>query len=239
MTSTRRDGRTGDFALDQIEPRLLECPSDYNGEEAIFVEATQSDVLTATQMKKLVQAWMDFFESGPSPIKRLEFTTRTPRRLFETLTHQTQLEYLRVKWGDYSDLSPITNMPNLHTLKFQSAPAVKSLEPLTGNATIHTLEINGLRDAHDLAPIGTMTALRNLNLGGDGNSLRVAHIDSLEFIHDLPHLEELLLQVLIVDSKDYGPLLTLKNLKNSWVMESRGMRPKIEELSEHLGGWAD
>lgn len=225
--------------MDQTEPRWLKRPSDYNGEEAIYVEATQSDDLTATQMKKLVQAWMEFFESGPSPVKSLEFITRTPRRLFETLTHQTQLEYLKVKWGDYSDLSPIMNMPNLNTLKFQSAPAVKNLEPLAGNIAIRTLEINGLRDAHDMAPIGTMTALRTLHLGGDGNSLRIAHIDSLDFIHNLPQLEDLLLQGLIVDSKDYGPLLTLKNLKNSWVMESRGMRPKIEELSEHLGGWVD
>ncbi|MGL3806156.1 hypothetical protein ACSYDW_08675 [Paeniglutamicibacter sp. R2-26] len=220
-------------------PRTIERPSEYTGEEAICVEATQNDALTATQKKKLVQEWMDFFESGPTPLKRLDFTTRTPRRLFETLKHQTQLEDLRLKWGDYSDLSPIATLPNLHTLKFQSAPAVKSVEPLTGNSTIRTLQIHGLRDAHDMSPLGTMTSLRNLHLGGDGNSLRVAHIDSLEFIYNLPQLEELMLQGLIVDSKDYSPLLSLKNLKLSWVMASRGMRPKIEELSECLGGWVD
>lgn len=220
-------------------PKRIERPSEYNGEAAICVEATQNDALTATQKKKLVQEWVDFFEAGPSPVKRLEFITRTPRRLFESLQHQTQLEDLRLKWGDYSDLSPIPILPNLHTLKFQSAPAVKTLEPLTGNATIRTLQIHGLRDAHDMNPIGTMTSLRNLHLGGDGNSLRVAHIDSLEFIHNLPQLEELMLQGLIVDSKDYSPLLSLKNLKLSWVMATPGMRPKTEELSEHLGGWAD
>lgn len=220
-------------------PRTIERPSEYKNDEAVCVEATQNDALTATQKKKLVQEWVDFFEAGPTPLKRLDFTTRTPRRLFESLQHQTQLEDLRLKWGDYSDLSPILSMPNLHTLKFQSAPAVKTLEPLTGNATIHTLQINGLRDAHDMNPIGTMTSLQTLHLGGDGNSLRIAHIDSLEFIHNLPQLEELMLQGLIVDSKDYSPLLSLKNLKLSWVMASRGMRPKIEELSEHLGGWVE
>lgn len=62
----------------------------------------------------------------------------------------------------------------------------------------------------------TMTALRNLCLGGDGNLLRVAHINSLDLIDNLPHLETLLLHGLIVDSKDYSPLLSLQKLKTEF-----------------------
>lgn len=218
-------------------PRIIQRPSEYKGDDEAVVAATQRENLTATQKRKIVEEWMNFFSSGPSSIKRLEFVSRTPRRLFETLEHQTQLESLEVKWGDYTDLSPIQSMPRLRTLVFHSAPAVTSLEPLRSNTTIRRLGISGLRDAHDMSPLGTMTSLQDLCLGGDGNSLRVAHIDSLDFIVNLPELELLLLHGLIVDSKDYSPLLSLRKLKRAWVMEARGMQPNISELAAKLDGW--
>ena len=220
-------------------PGDLERPADYRGEETIRVAATQNDDLTAAQARKLVAEWMDFFTSGPLPFTGLEFVTRTPRRLFETLAHQTQLERLEVKWGDYSDLFPIANMPCLHTLKLQGMSAVESVAPLTGNASIRTLELHGLRDADDMSPLGTMTALRDLSLGGDFNSLRIAHIDSLDFLAGLPQLERLFLGCLIVDSKDYTPIMGLPNLTDAWAMECRGMRPPIRELADHVRGWND
>lgn len=73
--------------------------------------------------------------------------------------------------------------------------------------------------------------------GGDSNSLRIAHIGSLDFVRGLPDLEELLLQCLTVDSLDYSPLLSLKKLKVSWVKKSCGMMPAYEDLAETLPGW--
>lgn len=96
-------------------------PSEYEGGDEAVVAATQDDNLTATQKRNVVEEWIVFFASGPSPITQLEFVSRTPRRLFETLKLQTQLESLKVKWGDYADLSPMQNMPKLNTLRFQSA----------------------------------------------------------------------------------------------------------------------
>lgn len=217
--------------------REIEYPEQYAGEEAIQVAATQIDSLSDRAKSKLVEAWMEFFSAGSTPIKSLHFTTRTPRRLFDTLSAQTQLESLRVKWGDYADLEPIRVMHNLRSLHIQSLPSVKTLEPLTAHPAITSLVLEGLRDAHDMSPIGTMPRLRNLNLGGDSNSLRIAHIDSLEFVKGLPDLEELLLQCLTVDSLDYAPLLSLKKLKMSWVKKSRGMMPTYEDLAEALPGW--
>ncbi len=220
-------------------PDDLERPTDYQGQQSIRVAATQNDHLTATQARKLVAEWMEFFTSGPQPFTSLEFVTRTPRRLFETLAHQSQLEYLEVKWGDYNDLAPIANMPRLHTLKFQGMPAVKSVAPLAAHPSLRTLELHGLRDAHDMSPLGTMTALRDLSLGGDFNSIRIAHIDSLDFLSGLPELERLFLGCLIVDSKDYTPMMGLPNLTDAWAMECRGMRPPIRELAAQVRDWND
>lgn len=91
----------------------LERPTDYRGEEAIRVSATQDDDLTATQARKLVAEWMEFFASGPLTFTHLGFVTRTPRRLFETLSQQTQSEQLKVNWGDCKDYTPMLGLPNL------------------------------------------------------------------------------------------------------------------------------
>ncbi|GAA1121783.1 hypothetical protein [Citricoccus alkalitolerans] len=218
-------------------PGDLERPTDYQDEEAIRVAATQNDDLTATQARKLVAEWMEFFASGPQPFTSLEFLTRTPRRLFETLAHQTQLEQLEVKWGDYNDLSPIAAMPRLHTLKFQSIPSVTSVDPLASHPSLHILQLHGLHDARDMTALGTLPALRDLSLGGDMNSIRIAHIDSLDFLTGLPQLERLFLGCLIVDSKNYTPMMSLPNLTDAWAMECRGMLPPVRELAAQVLGW--
>ncbi|MBB5747945.1 hypothetical protein [Micrococcus sp. TA1] len=153
--------------------------------------------------------------------------------------HQGQLEYLEVKWGDYNDLAPIAAMPGLHTLKFHAMPAVTSVDPLASHPSLHTLQLHGLRDARDMTALGTLPALRDLSLGGDFNSIRIAHIDSLDFLAGLPELERLSLDGLIVDSKDYTPMMGLPNLTEAWAMECRGMRPPIRELAAQVRGWND
>lgn len=227
------DGALNYWAL----PGDLERPTDYQGEETIRVAATQNDDLTATQARKLVAQWMEFFASGPQPFTSPEFVTRTPRRLFETLAHQTQLEQLEVKWGDYNDLSPITAMPPLHTLKLHAMPSVTSVDPLESHPSLHTLQLHGLRDARDMTALGTLPALGDLSLGGDMNSIRIAHIDSIDFLAGLPQLERLFLGCLIVDSKDYTPMMSPPNLTDAWAMECRGMRPPVRELAAQVRGW--
>jgi hypothetical protein len=53
-----------------------------------------------------VDEWVDLLGT-PTELTELEFTTRTPKRLFAALAGQSQLESLKVKWGDYADLRPI------------------------------------------------------------------------------------------------------------------------------------
>lgn len=60
--------------------------SQYGGERAIEVACTQlRPEYTATQARKIVEQWAQFFAAGPSPITELHFVTRTPKRLFVSL----------------------------------------------------------------------------------------------------------------------------------------------------------
>ena len=63
---------------------------------------------------------------------------------------------------------------------------------------------------------------------------RIAHVDSISFLRQLPQLEGLLLHTIIVDDLDYTPLLALPRLKSARWMKARGMAPSHEHLKSVL-----
>ncbi len=176
---------------------------------------------------------MELFQSADLPLTHLEFTTRTPRRLFEALDAQTQLTSLKVKWGDYDDLSPLRGMEQLKVLRLGGASSIRSLSPLSSLEEVSTLQIESLRHVHDLSPIASMTSVTDLELGGDWRSPRVAHVDSIRFLTEMPQVRRLVLHTLVVDDADYSPILTLPNLGALRVMKTRTMNPQFSDLTEH------
>jgi hypothetical protein len=215
----------------RVEPRTITCVAEYRGEAEIAVEATQlAPRYSQSQARRIVGEWEDFFASGPSPIRQLRFVSRTPKRLFEALRAQTQLEALAVKWGDYADLTPLAGMARLRTLHLRGASSVQDLAPLAQLRRVEELLIEGLRRARDLSPIGAMSSVTDLDLGGDWMSPRVAHVHSFGFLRDMPQLRSLVLHTIAADDLDYTPVLALPNLTSVRVMEVRGMRPGIDVL---------
>ena len=63
---------------------------------------------------------------------------------------------------------------------------------------------------------------------------RNGHLPSVGFLRELRQIEDLLLHTVIVDDKDYSPLLELHRLKRVRVMEVRGMAPTMESLRAAL-----
>jgi len=97
-------------------PILTEV-ANYAGQEVVKVSCTQLGTNhTAAQARRVVADWTDFFSSGPSAMRDLEFVTRTPKRLFASLQGQTQLRRLAIKWGDYEDLSAVSGLHELRVL---------------------------------------------------------------------------------------------------------------------------
>jgi hypothetical protein len=205
--------------------------AEYRGEAQVVVEATQlgSDY-SQSQARRIVDEWAEFFASAPSPIRDLRFVSRTPKRLFEALRGQTQLEALAVKWGDYADLTPVAGMAHLRKLHLSGASSVEDLQPLAGLPRVEDLLIEGLRRVRDLSPIGDISGVRDLELGGDWTTPRVVHVESFGFLRKMPQLRSLLLHSIAADDLDYAPVLALPNLTSVRVMEVRGMRPSIDVL---------
>jgi hypothetical protein len=209
--------------------------SEYRGDVAVAIAATQLGTrYPRSQATRIVAEWVEFFSSGPSPITELHLRTRTPKRLFDALSGQSQLQRLFVKWGDYDDLAPLRSMNRLQALRLGGASSLRSVLPLSGLGTLTRLEIESLRHVRDLSPLASLTRLEQLEIGGDWTAPRTAHVDSLAWLPALRALTYLLLHTLVVDDLDYTPLLALPNLKGVRVMEARGMTPSHEELKSRL-----
>jgi len=212
-------------------PKRVTRLSEYEGEAAVVISATQlGSGCTDTQARRVVKDWEDFFSSGPSPIRELEFVTRTPKRLFEALGGQTQLQELTVKWGDYADLTPLAGMTQLCTLHLCGASSVENVQPLAGLVGVRDLQIEGLGRVRDLSPVGDMTGVTALELGGNWVTPRVARVESFAFLRKMPQLRSLLMHTISADDLDYTVMLELPNLVSVRVMEVRGMRPSFDVL---------
>jgi hypothetical protein len=208
---------------------------EYGGESSITLAATQlGSSYSETRKRQIVDEWVEFFRSGPTPIRSLHFVTRTPKRLFDSLSEQTQLKDLLVKWGDYGDLQVLSAMSELVTLRLRGASGVRDLQPLAVLQTVVALQLEGLGGLVDTSAVGEMRSVTDLELGGKWMTPRNVRITSLAFLARMPQLQRLLLHTLIVDDLDYRPLLSLPNLKNVAVMTARGMTPPIEELMDQL-----
>jgi Leucine-rich repeat (LRR) protein len=208
---------------------------EYEGQEAIAVRATQLGTdYSASRARRIVADWVRFLSAGPSPIRTLRFTTRTPSRLFEALAGQPQLQSLEIKWGDYADLSPLGGMPGLESLTLRGASKVSSVEPLAVITSLRSLAIEGFQEIANPSPLGRLTALTELELGGNWIAPRNGHLPSIAFLRELPGLAEVLLHTVIVDDKDYSPLMDLPHLRKVRVMAVQGMDPSIEDLKAAL-----
>jgi hypothetical protein len=216
-------------------PRKVVEVREYEGESSIALAATQlgSDYSEARK-RQIVDEWVDFFRAGPSPIRSLHFLTRTPKRLFDALSAQSQLTALQVKWGDYDDLQVLTTMPELVTLRLRGASAVHDLRPLAELPAVEALQVEGLRGLVDAGPVGQMRSVTDLELGGNWMTPKNVRITSAAFLANMPQLQHLLLHTLIVDDLDYRPLLSLPDLTKVRIMATRGMTPPIDELIQRL-----
>lgn len=206
----------------------------------MVISATQlDDAYSDHRKRQIVDEWVDFFASGPSPITSLRFDSRTPRRLFEALASQSQLVSLDVKWGDYQDLSVLTTMTNLRDLRIAGASGVRDLQGLAGLPHVTSLILEGLIGRIDASPVGEMSSLIDLTLGGDWMNFRNVRVESIGFLAHMSRLERVLLHSLIVHDLNYRPLLSLPNLRSCRVMEVRGMDPPHDQLRRALRvrGW--
>ena len=223
------------YAQRRDDVPVLRNADEYDGQPSVRIAATQlGPQVTRAAASRTLDGWVDFFEVQQATLREVDFVTRTPRRLFEALGPQVQLTRLQVKWGDCEDLVVLAGMSELRELVLSGAARVRSLVPLASLGQVGRLVVEGLRDVSDLSPVGEMGGVVDLELGGDWMGPRSVHVESIRFLDRMPQLRELVLHSMIVDDRDYSPLMRLPNLRQVRVASARGMRPALEELKAAL-----
>ena len=153
-------------------PMLTEV-SEYKGQRAIAVSCTQLGTeFTSSRARRVVEEWIELLSSR-TPLTDLEFTTRTPKRLFAALAGQPQLTRLVVKWGDYADLSPLRSMSGLRHLELRGASAVTDVGPVAELHNLRLLALEGFRTIEDPSPLATVHRLTGALLLPCGFPVRV------------------------------------------------------------------
>ncbi|MCU1421222.1 MAG: hypothetical protein JWN36_873 [Microbacteriaceae bacterium] len=216
-------------------PTMVEA-GEYSGERVVAVSATQLAV-PQSRANRVVEGWVELFQSGPTPIAELTFSSRTPARLFDSLRSQTQLTKLVLKWGDFADLSVLSGMRRLRQLDLGGAAAITTVEPLAELDGLRELNIDGSKRVTDYGPLRRLAALEKLSITESLNGPR-QHADSLEFVRGLTSLRELLFTPR-VDSLDYSPLLSLQHAELVCVPAVRGMVPSAVDLEWSVPGMGE
>jgi hypothetical protein len=209
---------------------------EYAGEQAIAISATQLTV-PQSRANRVIDGWIELFESGPTPIIDLSFSSRTPARLFNALRSQTQLQKLEAKWGNYSDLSVLVGMKELRSLVLGGATAVTTLEPVGNIQSLRELNIDGSKRVTDYGPLRRLVGLERLSITESLNGPN-QHADSIEFVRGLRSLKGLLFTPR-VDSLDYSPLLSLQHADLVRIHEVRGMSPSAIDLEWSVPGMGE
>jgi hypothetical protein len=207
--------------------------SEYDGSPRITITPTQlyADAfgrpIPRSRTKKIVDEWCDFLSSGQTSIRYLDIESRAPKRLVSALTGQTQLRGLRIKWGDYDDVSALAAMPELWIAELSGASALTDLQPLGSAQALRVLRLGHTQGAPDFSPLGDLRTLEELEIVVQMSA--TAGIPSIAFLRDLTALRHLNLGGRVLDN-DYSPLLSRLDLETLGLFKQKAMTPSFEEL---------
>jgi len=211
--------------------------SEFAGEERLVINCTQlGDSFTpqfssAKEKKRVLNEWCEFLIQNPGQFTELSFGTRMPQELFDAVCCQKNLVKLDIKWGVYKDLSNIEKLQNLQLLRFGSGAGVQSILPLTGLRCLIGLSIENFQKITDYSPLKKLTSLESLSVCGDGTSPQYIKIESLDFLKEMAQLRYLRILTARLQSKDYSPVLGLRNLEYLSLRSERNVKKLFAELS--------
>ena len=161
---------------------------DYKGEDQLCIWCTQLDSFGYRERdkKRILAEWIDFLRTNTKAFKALHFCTRVPQALFDASCCQERIVELRFKWGPYSDLSSLENLPQLRYLYLGSCPGVRDITSLGKLKSLVVLYVENMKRIEDYSPLTALSQLEQLIISGP--TLGVTPIKDLEFLREMPNL---------------------------------------------------
>lgn len=224
------------FAEDHDKIKSVVELAEFNGEEKLTINCTQlgdsftPQYKTQKDKKRVVLEWCDFLHQNPTVFTELHFGTRMPQELFDAVCSQKRLKRLEIKWGAYSDISAIENLTNIELLHLGSGAGVQSITPLSRLKNIIALSVENFQKITNYDDFSNLTTLESLSITGDVMGPQYIKIDNIDFISKMPQLRFFKLLTERLKSKDYTPILELKNLEHLSLASNREVSKLYNEL---------
>ncbi len=214
----------------------------YRGQKHLDVTATQlssQGVAKPSEQRRILHQWIEFFGSGPTRITELNLVSRVPQDLLDALAGQTQLKRLHVKWGPYTDLTPLKSLTTLKSLSLGGATKVDDLTPLTSLHALRELAIDQPYSVRELGPLGELRSLRSLFYGnGSLGSDKVVTVDDLRWIRSLTNLRTIQLPGTRLPPEELKILLELPRLTALSMPLRRGYRQQVLDYAPRSKAFA-
>lgn len=224
------------FHKDEPRPKFIVEVSQYQGEKALTINCTQlgdsftPQFKTQSQKKRVLQEWCDFLTANPSAFEELSFGTRMPQTLFNAVCAQKNLKKLHVKWGVYPDISKLSNLQKLEFLHLGSGASVQSIEPIAMLSNLVALSVENFQKIHDYSAFAKLRKLESLSIEGDGLGPQYIHVESLNFLKQMPQLRFFNFRTARLASKDMSPILGLLNVEHISLRPSKETKVVYKQI---------
>ena len=94
--------------------------------------------------------------------------------------------------------------------------------------------VENFQNISDYSAFSNLQNLKSLEISGNGLSPKFIHIDSLEFLRQMSELTSLVILVARIKSKDYSPILSLKELTRLSLPPQHALLGLFDELNALL-----
>lgn len=208
------------YHADEPEPRCVIEVSEYRGESSLTIACTQlgdnftPQYKTQKEKKRVLQEWCEFLRDNSEAFEALSFCTRVPQTLFNAVCQQKRLKKLHLKWGVYPDLTQLSYLQNLEYLHIGSGAGVQSIAPIALLSGLIALSVENFQKIRDYSALAELKCLESLCIEGDGLGPQYIHVDSLNFLKEMPQLRYFSFMTARLASKDMTPVLSLVNAEH-------------------------
>ena len=167
--------------------KIIHTVAEYDGSEQCCISCTQlQGRYPDPECKKILRDWIHFLNDDPTAFRALHFTSHVPQALFDAICCQENLTELRLKWGNYSRLSNLTDLKHLQYLYLGTCPGVQDLTPITQCQELVALYIENFKRITDYSPLQKLNRLEQLVISGP--ILADIPVADIDFIRHMPNL---------------------------------------------------
>jgi len=167
--------------------KIIHTVAEYDGSEHCCISCTQlQGHYSDSERRRILKDWIHFLKTNPAAFRKLHFNSHVQQALFDAVCCQENLTELRLKWGNYSNLSGLTNLKHLQYLYLGSCPSVQDLTPITQCQELVVLYVQNFKRITNYSALQKLNRLEQLVISGP--ILANVPVADIDFISTMPNL---------------------------------------------------